>query len=338
MLTVLVTGGAGYIGSHTCKALWRAGYLPVAYDNLSTGHRRSVRWGPLVVGDIADHRRLADALARHRPCAVIHFAAHAYVGESAADPEKYYHNNVAGTLALLATLRENNIGDVVFSSSCAVYGEVDGQAITEGRIPAPVNPYGRTKHLIELALRDYFDAYGVSSVALRYFNAAGADADGELGEDHDPETHLIPRALMAASGLIDRLQVFGADYDTPDGTPVRDYVHVADLADAHVAALRLLHTKRGAHAFNLGNGRGYSVREIVDAVERCTGRPVRTTVRPRRPGDPGRLVADPSKARDELGFRPRFAAIDDIVASAWAWHQKLHGHDAVPERSVAAAG
>lgn len=314
---VLVVGGAGYIGSHACKALARAGYLPVAYDDLSLGHAHAVKWGPLEVGDIADAARLADTLARHRPVGAMHFAAFAAVGESVADPARYYRNNVAGTLVLLDALRAAGIGRFVFSSTCAVYGTPARVPIAEDTPRLPVNPYGRTKLMVEQALEDYGRAYGLGWTALRYFNAAGADPDGEIGEEHDPETHLIPRAFMAARGDIERLDLFGDDYPTPDGTCVRDYVHVSDLAEAHVAALRRLEAGGASRAFNLGTGRGCSVQEVLHAVARIVGRPVPTRLAPRRAGDPPELVADPARARDELGFVPRLSGLDTIVTTAW---------------------
>lgn len=314
---ILVVGGAGYIGSHACKALARAGFLPVTYDNLSLGHAHAVKWGPLEVGDIGDAGRLADVLVRHRPAGAMHFAAFAAVGESVAEPARYYRNNVSGTLVLLDALRAAGIDRFVFSSTCAVYGTPARVPIAEDTPRAPVNPYGRTKLMIEHALEDYGRAYGFGWTALRYFNAAGADPEGEIGEEHDPETHLIPRAFMAARGDIERLDVFGDDYPTADGTCVRDYVHVSDLADAHVAALRRLEAGGTSSAFNLGTGRGHSVREVLGTVGRFAGHPVPVRLAPRRPGDPAELVADPARARAELGFAPRLSDLDSIVATAW---------------------
>jgi UDP-arabinose 4-epimerase len=314
---VLVVGGAGYIGSHACKALARAGYLPVAYDNLSLGHAHAVKWGPLEVGDIADRARLDQAIAKHAPVAAMHFAAFAAVGESVAEPEKYYLNNVSATLVLLAALRAAKIRDFVFSSTCAVYGTPEAMPISEATPRNPVNPYGRTKLMVEHALEDYGRAYGLRWTALRYFNAAGADPDGEIGEEHEPETHLLPRAMFAALGRIPHLDVFGEDYPTADGTCVRDYVHVTDLARAHVSALARLAGGGAPSAFNLGTGRGHTVREAIAAVERASGARVPVRVGPRRPGDPPALVADPARARAELGFAPEFSDIDTIAATAW---------------------
>ena len=322
--TVLVTGGAGYVGSHACKALSAAGLRPVVYDNLSRGHAELVKWGPLVKGDLGDRAALDAAFAEHRPVAVMHFAAFAFVPESVADPYLYYRNNVAGTLTLLEAMRHSGVKRLVFSSTCAVYGSVERTPIPETTPTAPVNAYGESKLMVERMLADATRAYGLDWTALRYFNACGADPDIETGELHDPEPHLIPRALMAATGSIPSLDVFGDDWPTPDGTCVRDYIHVADLADAHVAALRRLESGGKPGAFNLGTGVGLSVRQIVDAVARVTGRKVPTRLGPRRPGDPAALVADPSRARAELGFAPRHSDIDTIVSTAWRWHRARH--------------
>ena len=325
MTAVLVTGGAGYVGSHACKALARAGFTPVAYDNLSRGRRRLARFGPLEVGDIRDRGRLDAALRRHRVEAVMHFAAYAYVGESVAAPALYYQNNLAGTLDLLEAMRARDIGLLVFSSTCATYGVPARTPITEDAEQRPINPYGMSKLAVERVLADFGAAYGLRSVALRYFNAAGADPDAEIGEDHDPEPHLVPRVLMAAAGTLPEVEVFGTDYPTPDGTCVRDYVHVSDLGEGHVQALEYLRGGGASVALNLGTGRGHSVREVIAAAERVTGRRVPVRQAPRRPGDPPVLVADPSRARALLGFAPRHAGIEDIVASAWRWHRGQHG-------------
>ena len=286
MKTVLVTGGSGYIGSHTCKALSAAGFLPVAYDKLIYGHRYAVKWGPLEIGDIRDRARLDEILVKYQPVAVLHFAAFAYVGESVLEPGKYYMNNVAGTLELLEAMRARLIHSIVFSSTCATYGIPVEQPITEQMRQEPVNPYGRSKLMIERILADYSTAYGTRSVALRYFNACGADPNGETGEDHEPETHLIPRGLMAAAGEIPHLDLYGTDYDTPDGTCIRDYIHVSDLADAHVRALQYLIEGGKTTAFNLGTGHGFSVRNVIETIERVTGRKVPVKEMPQRPGDP----------------------------------------------------
>jgi UDP-arabinose 4-epimerase len=323
MKTVLVTGGAGYIGSHTCKALSAAGFLPVAYDKLIYGHRYAVKWGPLEIGDIRDRARLDEVIVKYQPVAVLHFAAFAYVGESVLEPGKYYTNNVAGTLEMLEAMRARGIDSIVFSSTCATYGIPDEQPITEQMQQEPVNPYGRGKLMIERILADYSAAYGTRSVALRYFNACGADPDGDTGEDHDPETHLIPRGLMAAAGEIPHLDLYGTDYDTPDGTCIRDYIHVTDLADAHVQALQYLLDGGKTTAFNLGSGRGFSVRNVIDAIERVTGRKVPVKEMPQRPGDPPALIAKPDYAKKIIGFSPDHTELDAIIATAWRWHEKL---------------
>jgi UDP-arabinose 4-epimerase len=314
--TVLVTGGAGFIGSHACKALRQAGHLPVAYDNLSTGHRDAVRFGPFVAGDVRDPQAVARALRDHRATAVIHFAASAYVGESMVDPGRYYDNNLGGMIGLLAGCRASGVEKIVFSSSCATYGIPDRLPITETTPQRPINPYGRTKLICEGMLSDHTTAHGLRFVALRYFNAAGADPEGELSERHDPETHLIPLALRAAAGTGGPLNVFGTDYPTPDGTCVRDYIHVSDLARAHVLALG--HLARGGPnlALNLGTGVGVSIRQLLAGIETVTGRPVPVVWGPRRPGDPPALVADPSAAARLLGFRASRSDLASILADA----------------------
>lgn len=322
-MKVLVTGGAGYIGSHACKALAAAGHLPISVDNLVYGHRWAVRWGPLEVADICDSQRMDDIVAVHKPDAVMHFAAYTFVGESVTDPAKYYRNNVVGTLSLLSAMQRHAVDRFVFSSTCATYGSPKSIPIAEDHPQAPINPYGATKQMVERMLADFGVAHGLRSAALRYFNAAGADPDGQIGEAHDPETHLIPLVLEAAIGLRPHIQVFGDDYDTADGTCIRDYVHVSDLADAHVRALDWLATvKPGMHAFNLGNGQGFSVREVIAAAERVTGRKVPVVIAPRRAGDPPALVGDASLARRDLAWQPQHADIDEIVGTAWRWLQQ----------------
>jgi UDP-arabinose 4-epimerase len=316
MKRVLVVGGAGYIGSHTSKALAEAGWQPIVFDNLGQGHRSNVKWGPLVVGDILDRLALNDALEQYRPDAVVHFAALAYVAESVTNPASYYRNNVVGTLELLDAMKDAGVRRLIFSSSCATYGVPKTVPISEDTPRRPINPYGRSKLMIEEILADYGNAYGLSYVALRYFNACGADPAGELSERHDPETHLIPRALMAAAGRISALDVFGDDYPTPDGTCIRDYIHVSDLARGHVQALRFLEANPGIHTFNLGTGVGLSIRQVLSGIERNLGRPVPVIMRPRRPGDPPSLVADPTAARKALGFEPVLSDIDTIVRTA----------------------
>jgi UDP-glucose-4-epimerase GalE len=320
---ILVTGGAGYIGSHCCRALAAAGYHPVVFDNFSTGHRGFVT-GSLVVGDITDKAALAHAFAQHDIVAVMHFAASSLVGESVADPQKYYINNVAGTLSLLAAMREANCNRLVFSSTGAVYGNADSNALPESYACAPINPYGASKWMIERILADYRGAYGLGSFALRYFNASGADAGGGIGELRDNETHLIPRAMMALQGHVADFAVFGDDYDTPDGTAIRDYIHVTDLAAAHLRALDLLMQGHSGGTFNLGTGAGFSVREVLSAIAAETGREVPHVVKPRRAGDPTFLVADPTAARETLKFRPACSDLATIVRTAWAWHQTAH--------------
>lgn len=319
---VLVSGGAGYVGSHACRALAEAGFLPVTYDDLSRGHRSLVRYGPFEAGDIRDRQQLDAVLAAHAPIAVLHFAALAYVGESVTDPARYYAVNLAGALCLLEAIRARGIAPLVFSSTCATYGVPAIQPIVESTPQEPINPYGRSKLMVEQILRDLSAAEGVRSVSLRYFNACGAHPSGEIGEMHDPEPHLVPRAIMAARGEIEALDVFGADYPTPDGTAIRDYVHVCDLADAHVAALRYLLEGGETIALNLGTGRGHSVREIVAAVQRVSGRDVPVRLAPRRPGDPARLVADAAAAARALGFTARWTDIDRVIRTAWDWHDR----------------
>jgi UDP-glucose-4-epimerase GalE len=334
-MAILVTGGAGYIGSHTARALRRAGYEVVLYDNLSTGFRRLAQRFELVEGDIADDSKLHPALASVD--AVIHFAAYAYVGESVENPRKYFRNNVLASLSLLNSALDAGIRRFIFSSSCAVYGIPQQIPITEQTPREPINPYGASKLFFENALEAYSHAYGLGSVILRYFNAAGADENDEIGELHHPETHLIPLALTASTSDGPTLRIHGSDYPTPDGTCVRDYIHVNDLADAHVQALQYLERdddNNGASlAINLGTGRGYSVLEVVQAVENATGSLVRRSVGPRRPGDPPILVADPAKAQSVLGWTAK-RNLADIVSSAWAWMQKSK---ACPESTFSSA-
>jgi UDP-arabinose 4-epimerase len=317
-MRVLVTGGAGYIGSHTCKALARAGHLPIAYDNLHTGHPWAVKWGPLVQGDVNDPVALAAAIREHRPDAVINFAALAYVGESMAEPIRYYRNNVAGLITLIEVMLKHDVSSIVFSSSCATYGVPDRLPVDEGMWQRPINTYGRTKLMGEEILRDACAAHGLGAIALRYFNASGADPEGELGEEHDPETHIIPLVLQAAHGIRADISVFGSDYDTPDGTCVRDYVHVTDLAAAHVAALT--RCRAGSfEAYNLGAGQGSSIGDLIARAQVVTGREIRTIDAPRRAGDPPILVADVALARQALDWAPAHSSIDDIIRTAWAW-------------------
>lgn len=316
---ILVTGGAGFIGSHTCKALRLAGFVPVTFDNMSTGRADAVRYGPLVRGDVRDAGAVAAALASHKVQAVIHFAASAYVGESMADPGRYYDNNLAGMTGLLKGCRRAGVDRVVFSSSCATYGVPDVLPISETSPQRPINPYGRTKLVCEWMLADHAAAHGLRYAALRYFNAAGADPEGEIGERHNPETHLLPLALRAASGQGDPLQVFGTDYPTPDGTCIRDYIHVTDLAQAHLLALQHLLGGGDSLAVNLGTGRGLSIRQILAGIEALTGRPVPVVWGPRRPGDPPALIADPSEANARLGFTAVRSDLKSLLADAAPW-------------------
>jgi len=326
--SVLVTGGAGYIGSHACKALARAGYRPVVFDNISRGHREAVRWGPLVEGDIADRSRLAGTLDEHRVSAVMHFAAYAYVGESVSDPAMYYRNNLGGTLSLLDAMREAGVDKIVFSSTCATYGTPDSIPIRETAPQLPVNPYGETKLASEGALHSYGQAYGLRSVSLRYFNAAGADPGGEIGELHAPETHLVPLVLQTALGQRSHVDVYGTDYPTPDGTAIRDYIHVQDLAEAHLRALEYVLAGKGTAALNLGTGSGHSVREVIRVAEAISGRRVQCHDAARRAGDPPVLVADPSLAAELLGWRAQISDLETIIRTALAWHMSLAGGDA----------
>ncbi|MCA8904790.1 MAG: UDP-glucose 4-epimerase GalE [Hyphomonas sp.] len=319
--TVFVTGGAGYVGAHCCKAFSEAGWNVVVYDNLSRGWRDFVKWGSLIVGDLLDEAALSRAISHTRPDAVAHFAALAYVGESVENPGMYYRNNVVGTLNLLGAMREHNVRNLVFSSTCATYGPPVRIPIDESHPQDPINPYGRTKLMAEWLLRDFDAAFNLRSVALRYFNAAGADPDGEIGERHEPETHVIPLALRGAGTDSYEFQVFGTDYDTPDGTAIRDYIHVCDLASAHLKALDHLQAGGESAAINLGTGTGTSVLEIRDAVEAVTGRKIRTKLCPRRQGDPSKLVARPDKALEMLGWRAERSDIRTIIEDAWTWHQ-----------------
>ena len=320
--TVLVTGGAGYIGSHAAKMLAKSGYEPVVYDNLTRGHEWAVRWGPLVVGDIGDADLLAHTIKHHNIGAILHFAALAYVGESVTNPELYFENNVVKSLTLLKTAWQAGVKHIVFSSTCATYGSPEILPITERERQRPINPYGETKLCVERALHWYDMAHGTTSVALRYFNAAGGDLDGEIGEAHSPETHLIPLVFDAAQGG-KPIAIFGTDYDTPDGTCIRDYIHVTDLADAHVKALHYLREDGPSTALNLGTGQGYSVKEILASVEAVTGRPVPHRIAERRPGDPPSLVADPSLANETLRWKPECSDIETIVRSGWHWHRAV---------------
>ena len=322
---VLVTGGAGYIGSHACKALAAAGFTPVTFDNLVYGHSEAVCWGPLINADLLDSAAIRHAIEAFQPIAVMHFAAYAYVGESVENPGKYYRNNVVGSLNLIEAMRDSGLDKIIFSSTCATYGIPEQELISESHRQNPINPYGQSKLMIEKMLMDVDHAHGLRSISLRYFNAAGADINAEIGEDHNPETHLIPLVLDAAAGLRKDITIHGNDYATPDGSCIRDYVHVSDLADAHVLALQALLTGAGTNAYNLGNGQGYSVLEVISAAGSVTGRDIPVAIGPRRAGDPPRLVGDASLIKQALGWKPRYSDIGDIIGSAWRWHQRKQG-------------
>jgi UDP-arabinose 4-epimerase len=321
-MNILVTGGAGYIGSHTCKALAKAGFIPITYDNLVTGHEWAVRWGPLVRGEMLDRSRLDEVMREYQPSAVLHFAAYSSVEESVKQPLKYYMNNVVGTINLLVSMQNNRVQDIVFSSTCATYGNPQTVPLAEIHPQNPINPYGASKLMVERILSDLGDAGDLRSASLRYFNAAGADPEGEIGEDHDNETRLIPLVLAAAKGIIPHITIYGKDYATEDGTCIRDYVHVSDLADAHVLALKALKEQAGSRSYNLGSGKGFSVREVIQAARTVTGLSIPVVEGPRRPGDPPRLVADAKRARTELGWQVRYADLTKIIATTWNWMLK----------------
>jgi UDP-glucose 4-epimerase len=320
-MKVLVCGGAGYIGSHMVRHLLESGHQPVIFDNLSTGHREAVAGVPLVEGDLSDRAALAALFGSTRFDAVMHFCARSLVGESVVEPYAYYENNVGGTLNLLQAMREAGVQQLVFSSTAAVFGQPQAPLIAEDHPTLPINPYGASKLMVERILADAHRAHGLRSVALRYFNAAGADVSGEIGESHQPETHLIPNVLRAALGQGPGLKVFGDDYATSDGTCVRDYVHVDDLATAHLRALDFMATHDGAHVFNLGNGQGFSVLQVIEAARRVTGVEIQFDRCPRRAGDPAVLVASSTRARELLGWMPRYADVEAIIETAWRWHR-----------------
>lgn len=316
---ILVVGGAGYIGSHMVKLLLARGYSVVTLDNLSGGYRDAVLGGEFVQGDIADTGLLENLFTRHKFDGVMHFASFIQVGESVDKPAKYYRNNVSNTLNLLDAMVQHEVGAFIFSSTAAIFGEPEYSPIDEGHPMQPINPYGRTKLMVEQALSDYERAYGLRAVCLRYFNAAGADPDGELGERHDPETHLIPLILQAASGRRESIKIFGNDYDTEDGTCVRDYIHINDLCDAHILGLESLWRGESSASYNLGNGQGFSVQAVIDAVKRVSGRDFKVINEPRRAGDPARLVADSTRANNIMGWSPKYAELDTIIEHAWNW-------------------
>ena len=320
---ILITGGAGYIGSHVNKELSKKGYETLIYDSLVYGHRELVKWGRLVVADLGDTERLNLVFKEYPIEAVMHFAAYTYVGESMEDPQKYYLNNVKNTLNLLQAMLDNGVEYIVFSSSCATYGLPKHTPIIEEHPQKPINPYGRSKLMVEEILRDYSKAYGLKYVSLRYFNAAGADPECETGEWHEPETHLIPRVLDVALGNREAVEIYGTDYPTPDGTCIRDFIHVSDLAVAHVLALEYLKGGGVSEVFNLGNERGFSVKEVINTAELITGKKLKTVEKERRPGDPPVLVSSSEKIKKVLGWNPKYHELSYIIQTAWEWHRKL---------------
>ena len=321
-MAILITGGAGYIGSHINKLLAHEGYETVVFDNLIYGHREAVKWGTLIEGNLKNIDEIEAVFERYPIEAVFHFAAYAYVGESVAEPEKYYYNNIGCTLNLLKVMRRHGCNKIIFSSSCATYGEPENTPITEDMPQNPINPYGFTKYAVERIFKDYERAYGLRYVVLRYFNAAGADPEGEIGEAHDPETHIIPLILDAASGKRPNVKVFGMDYQTRDGSCIRDYIHVSDLATAHLLSLRHLEAGRPSQFLNLGNTKGTSVLELIEAAKRVTGKDIPVILSDRRPGDPAILVGSSEKAKQVLGWEPMYGDIDTIVRHAWSWHEQ----------------
>jgi UDP-glucose 4-epimerase len=334
-MKILVVGGAGYIGSHMTKLLLDSGHEAVVVDNLSSGFRVAVPGGEFVKGDLCDRALLDGLISTRRFDGVMHFASFIQVGESVARPSEYYRNNVANTINLLDATVKHGVARLIFSSSAAIFGEPSRVPIDEDHAKVPTNPYGRSKWMVEQILADYERAYGLRHTCLRYFNAAGADPSGSLGERHEPETHLIPLTLQAASGRIASIKVFGRDYDTPDGTCIRDYIHVTDLCRAHLLAMERLMDGAASRAYNLGNGSGFSVKEVITAARRVTASPITVIEAPRREGDPARLVADAARAQRELGWRPQYAALDTIIAHAWAWERQVTMRPR-PARSAAA--
>lgn len=324
MSNILVTGGAGYIGSHACKALKAAGYTPVTYDNLSTGWEDAAKFGPFEQGDLTDRERLDQIFAAYQPTAILHFAALSQVGESMRDPGMYWHNNVSGSLTLFQAAVAAGCLNVVFSSTCATYGDQDNVVLDENSAQHPINAYGASKRAIEDMLRDFQNAYGLNHVIFRYFNVAGADPDAEVGEFHQPETHLIPLILDAIDGKRDALTIFGTDYDTQDGTCIRDYVHVMDLVDAHILGLKWLEDSKGCDVFNLGTGAGFSVREVMQQAQAVTGKDVPFIEGPRRPGDCTKLVSGSDRAEADLGWTPKRSTLEHMIGDAWRWHQTGH--------------
>lgn len=330
MTDILVVGGAGYIGSHMVKLLLEKGHDVTTFDNLSSGFRDAVVGGEFIAGDLADQELLEKILANKKYDAVMHFASHIQVGESMEKPGKYYRNNFSNTLNLLDAMVKHGVKQFIFSSSAAVYGVPEYTPLDENHSKQPINPYGLSKRMVEQMLKDYNKAYGLRSINLRYFNAAGADPDGELGERHDPETHLVPLVLQSASGRREDIKVFGRDYPTKDGTCVRDYIHVTDLCDAHLLALESIQQSGLSKAYNLGNGNGFSVQEVIDTAERVTGKSIKVVDTPRRDGDPPVLVADAKLAKDELGWQPKYPDLETIIKHAWEWEKKMTGPKSVP--------
>jgi len=323
MLNILIVGGAGYIGSYMCKYLSKNGYNPIVLDNLIYGHKEAVKWGVFIEGSIADSTLLDQIFRKYQIIAVMHFAAFCYVGESVTEPLKYYQNNLSNTITLLNCMVKNNVLNLVFSSSCAIFGESDGLPITENQKKNPINPYGKSKLMVEKILDDLNKAYNLNYVCLRYFNAAGADPDIEVGEDHIPETHIIPLVLQTALGKKDSITIFGDDYSTKDGTCIRDYIHIVDLAQAHLLSLeRLLNHKLSAN-YNLGSGTGYSVMEILELACKITNKKISYRIFKRREGDPAVLISSNEKVFNELGWEPKFGDIETIIETAWKWHQKM---------------
>lgn len=322
MSNILIVGGAGYIGSHTNKYLHSQGHKTIILDNLIYGHQEFVKWGQFYKGSIQDPTILDQIFTDHQIDVVMHFSAFAYVGESVTEPAKYYENNVSGTIQLLNAMARHEVKKFIFSSTCATFGYPQRIPISEDHPQSPINPYGRTKLLIEQLLPDYDHAYGIKSICLRYFNAAGADADGEIGERHNPETHLIPLVIQAALGYNNNLRVFGDDYETPDGTCIRDYIHVEDLACAHSLAYDYLCLENQSNQFNLGNGQGFSVLEVIQATEEVSGKSISYNIEGKRPGDPDQLIGDSEKAQKLLNWQPKYTQLQDIIRTAYIWHQK----------------
>jgi len=321
---ILIVGGAGYIGSHINKELYKMGEKTLVFDNLIYGHKEAVKWGKFIEADLNNIDDIKSVFQKYSIKAVMHFAAFAYVGESVTNPKKYYQNNVANTLNLLNIMLEFNVNNFIFSSTCATYGNPIETPITESHPQNPINPYGQSKLMIEKILNDYSNAYNFNYVALRYFNAAGADIDCEIGENHTPETHLIPLVLDAAIGKRENIKIFGTDYDTKDGTAVRDYIHVTDLAQAHILALKYLQKGGNSTIFNLGNGEGYSVSQVIQCARKITEKEIHSIDEPRRDGDPASLIGGAKKAKEILGWKPKYESLEDIISTAWNWHQKLY--------------